>query len=154
AKANYAAAKGGLAKAQAQAANLAKQLARSKELVEKNLVAQADVDTAEAAATSAAADVEQAKGSILQAEASLKQAEVNLGYTTIVSPVNGIVISRAIDVGQTVAASLSAPTLFTIAEDLAKMQVDTSVTEADVGKLTANMSATFTVDAYPNEQFK
>jgi HlyD family secretion protein len=89
-----------------------------------------------------------------QAKASLHQAQVNLDYTTIVSPTTGVVISRSVDVGQTVAASLSAPTLFLIAEDLTKMQVDTSVAEADIGKLKADMDATFTVDAYPSRTFK
>ncbi|MGC4087526.1 MAG: efflux RND transporter periplasmic adaptor subunit [Polyangiaceae bacterium] len=88
-----------------------------------------------------------------EARASMHQAEVNLGYTTIVSPVQGVVISRSVDVGQTVAASLQAPTLFTIAEDLRKMQVDTSVAEADVGKLKPGMSAEFNVDAYASERF-
>jgi HlyD family secretion protein len=88
-----------------------------------------------------------------QARAALHQAQINLAYTTIISPINGVVISRSVDVGQTVAASLQAPTLFTIAEDLQKMQVDTSVAEADVGKLSAGMQATFTVDAYPTERF-
>lgn len=154
ARANYLAAKGQHAKALAQATNADKQLARTRELAEKRLVAEADLDTAEAAAASAKADVEASKGSIAQTQAQLRQAEVNLGYATIVSPVDGIVISRSIDVGQTVAASLQAPTLFTIAEDLARMQVDTSVAEADVGKLTAGMTATFNVDAYPYETFK
>src|SRR5262249_16962441 len=86
--------------------------------------------------------------------AQLTQAETNLKYTVIKSPISGIVISRSVDVGQTVAASLQAPTLFTIAEDLKKMQVDTSVAEADVGKLSADMPATFTVDAFPGERFK
>jgi HlyD family secretion protein len=79
---------------------------------------------------------------------------VNLALTSIVSPTDGVVISRNVDVGQTVAASLSAPIIFVIAEDLRKMQVDTSVAEADVGKLTAGMDATFMVDAFPGERFK
>src|SRR5262249_11900968 len=85
--------------------------------------------------------------------ASLNQADVNLHYTSILAPINGVVISRSVDVGQTVAASLQAPTLFTIAEDLERMQVDTSVAEADVGKLAPGMRATFLVDAYPSERF-
>jgi len=89
-----------------------------------------------------------------QAKAALHQAQVNLNYTTIVSPTTGVVISRSVDVGQTVAASLSAPTLFLIAEDLTKMQVDTSVAEADIGKLKPDMEATFTVDAFPSRTFK
>src|SRR5260370_27101851 len=75
-------------------------------------------------------------------------------YTSILSPINGVVISRSVDVGQTVAASLQAPTLFTIAEDLRKMQVHTNVAEADVGKLAPKMTTTFTVDAYPNDSFR
>jgi HlyD family secretion protein len=90
---------------------------------------------------------------LAQAKANVHQAQTNLDYTTIESPTDGTVISRSVDVGQTVAASLSAPTLFTIAQDLTKMQVDTSVAESDVGKLQPNMPAIFTVDAYPNERF-
>jgi HlyD family secretion protein len=91
---------------------------------------------------------------VAQARAALSQARVNLAYTDIRSPTSGVVISRNVDVGQTVAASLQAPTIFVIAEDLAKMQVDTSVAEADVGRLKAGMAATFTVDAYPGETFR
>jgi HlyD family secretion protein len=94
------------------------------------------------------------QGSVEQARASLHQNEINLAYTTIYSPINGIVISRAVDVGQTVAASFQAPTLFVLAEDLRKMQVHTSVAEADVGRLAQGMAVTFTVDAYSGEQFK
>jgi HlyD family secretion protein len=79
---------------------------------------------------------------------------VNLAFTTIVSPIDGVVVARSVDVGQTVAASLQAPTLFIIAEDLRKMQVDTSVAEADVGKLEPGMDASFVVDAFPSERFR
>jgi HlyD family secretion protein len=82
------------------------------------------------------------------------QTELNLGYATITSPIDGTVISRSIDVGQTVAAAFQAPTLFLIAKDLRKMQVDTSVSEADVGRLAKGMATAFTVDAYPGEAFK
>src|SRR5207237_640145 len=98
--------------------------------------------------------VEAARGDLEQARANLHQATVNLGYTTIISPINGVVISRNVDVGQTVAASLQAPTLFTIAEDLGKMQVHAAVSEADVGRLEPGMTATFVVDAYPDRRFK
>ena len=84
---------------------------------------------------------------------ALHQAEVNLGYTTITSPIDGTVISRNIDVGQTVASAFQAPTLFLIAQDLRRMQVDTSVSEADVGRLKTGMATTFSVDAYPGESF-
>lgn len=154
ARANHSAARGQLAKARANSTNAQKNLARMKELASRKLIAEAELDVAEAQAISAAADVQAAQGSVEQTRASLKQAEVNLGYTTIVSPVDGVVILRSVDVGQTVAASLQAPVLFEIAEDLARMQVNTNVAEADVGKLEAGMSARFTVDAYPQMQFR
>ena len=137
ARANHIAARADLARAKVQAADAARQLARTRSLAERKLVAQADLDTAQATAEGAQAGVDAAAGKVEQARASLHQAQVNLAYTTIISPIDGIVISRSVDVGQTVAASLQAPTLFVIAEDLAKMQVDTSVAEADVGKLRA-----------------
>jgi HlyD family secretion protein len=154
ARANHAAAKGNLEKAQAQALDAQRQFERAKALAERQLIATADRDTAESTAAAAKAQVAASQGALEQASASLHQAQVNLQYSTIKSPIDGVVISRTVDVGQTVAASLQAPTLFTIAEDLAKMQVDTSVAEADVGKLKADMPATFVVDAYPQERFR
>jgi HlyD family secretion protein len=154
ARANHAAAKGDLVRARVQAADAARQLARTRTLAERKLVAQADLDTAQANAEAAAASVESASGKVEQAKAALVQAEVNLAYTSIVSPISGTVISRSVDVGQTVAASLQAPTLFVIAEDLSKMQVDTSVAEADIGKLRDGMAASFTVDAFPGRRFQ
>jgi HlyD family secretion protein len=154
AKANLIAAQGQLVKAQAQSKDAERQFTRSNQLRTDKLVAQADLDTAEANMEAAKAQVTANQGAVEQAKASLHQAIVNLDYTTIISPINGVVISRNVDVGQTVAAALQAPTLFTIAEDLKKMQVDTNVAEADVGKLTPGMDATFTVDAYPSERFK
>jgi len=148
------AAQGNLAKAKAQAADAQRQAARAAQLAAQKLVAQADADTAQSNADAAAAGVQAAEGSVAQARAALSQARVNLAYTSILSPTSGTVISRNVDVGQTVAASLQAPTIFVIAEDLAKMQVDTSVAEADVGRLRDGMPATFTVDAYPSEVFR
>lgn len=153
ARANTVAAGGNLARARAQAAEAERALRRTEELAAKNLVAGADLDSARAAADGARAGVKAAQGTLAQARAALHQSEVNLAYTRIASPTDGVVISRNVDVGQTVAASLQAPTLFVIAEDLAKMQVDTNVAEADVGRLRAGMTATFTVDAYPGEVF-
>lgn len=127
---------------------------RSRQLRAQNLIAQQDLETAEATADSAKANIDVQVAQLAQARANLHQAETNLAYTTIESPTDGTVISRSVDVGQTVAASLSAPTLFTIAQDLTKMQVDTSVAESDVGKLQPKMPAIFTVDAYPNERFR
>jgi len=155
ARANLSAAEGNLARSRAQAVDAARQYERAKALSEQErLIAQADLDTAEAGARAAEAQVQAMQGAVEQARASLHQAEINLGYTRIVSPIDGIVISRSVDVGQTVAASLQAPTLFSIAQDLKKMQVDTDVAEADVGKLRPGMQTTFTVDAYPAERFR
>jgi HlyD family secretion protein len=153
AQANAYAANGNLAKAKAQAANADKQLARMKDMAAQGLSSQADLEAAEAAAAAAQAEIQSVKGSVEQARAAVEQARINLAYTVIHSPIDGVVISRDVDVGQTVAASLSAPTLFTVAEDLRKMQVDTYVAEADVGKLKPGMDATFTVDAYPGKKF-
>jgi len=153
-RANYVAGQGNLAKAKAQAVDARRQYTRNKALRDQNLIAQADLDTSEANALAAEAGVQAAEGALEQAKAGLNQAEVNLRYTDIDSPINGTVISRNVDVGQTVAASLQAPVLFTIAEDLKRMQVDTSIPEADVGKLKDGMDATFMVDAYPGEKFK
>jgi len=153
ARANSVAAQGNLAKAQVQAVDAERSYQRSKTLAERKLIAQQDLDTAQANAESAKAQIDVARGSVEQARAALHQAEVNLAYTTISSPIDGTVISRNVDVGQTVAASLQAPTLFVLAEDLRKMQVDTSVAEADVGRLLPGMPAVFTVDAFPTDRF-
>jgi HlyD family secretion protein len=154
ARANYLAGQGSVTKLEAQAENAKLQYERAEALFERKAIAQADLDTARATMRAANGDVTAARGNMEQAKAALHQAQVNLNYTTIVSPTTGVVISRSVDVGQTVAASLSAPTLFLIAEDLTKMQVDTSVAEADIGKLKPDMEATFTVDAFPSKAFK
>lgn len=154
ARANYVSAKAALDKAKAQAVDADRQYKRSETLVGQKLIAQADFETAEANASVAKAQVAASEAGVEQARAALNQAEVNLKYTTITSPIDGVVISRSVDVGQTVAASLQAPTLFTIAQDLTKMQVDTSVAEGDVGKIQPGMKVSFVVDAYPNERFE
>jgi HlyD family secretion protein len=154
AAANRQAAQGTLAESQAKRVHADRELERAKALAAKKLIAPAELDARAADAAAAAAAVAASVGDLAQARAEQHQASVNLGYTTIVSPIGGTVISRNVDVGQTVAASLQAPTLFTIAEDLRKMQVHTAVSEADVGKLAAQMPATFSVDAYPREKFR
>jgi HlyD family secretion protein len=154
ARANLMAAQGNLVRAQAQAIDADRQAKRTRALAEQRLVAVAEAETAESTADAARASVAAAEGGVAQAKAALNQAQVNLGYTSIVSPTDGVVISRNVDVGQTVAASLQVATLFVIAEDLSRMQVDTSVSEADVGKLHDGMGATFTVDAFPGERFE
>jgi len=154
ARANLMAAEGNLARTRAQAEDAERQAERQKALLARQLVAQAEYDTAQSNAVAARASVQATQGSVEQAKASLHQAQINLAYTNILSPIDGVVISRNVDVGQTVAASLQAPTLFTIAEDLTRMQVDTNVAEADIGKLKADMDASFVVDAYPQLTFR
>lgn len=127
---------------------------RNRMMLEQNLLAKATVDTAETSAEVAAAQVEQARAAEAQARAALDSAKLNLEYSTIRSPIHGTVITRNVDIGQTVAASFASPTLFLIGEDLSKMEVDTSIAEADVGALTAGLAVTFTVDTYPARIFR
>jgi HlyD family secretion protein len=140
-------------KSKATAALSKKAFERLKGLHDQGIAAQADVDTAESTLVSAEADISVAEAQIATAQAALNEAEINLDFATISAPIDGVVLTRSVDVGQTVAASLSAPTLFTIAQDLRVLQLDTSVTEGDVSKLTAGMTATFTVDAFPGRTF-
>ena len=153
ARANYASGKATYDKAIANRALAERNYARELALFEQSLADRADLDAAEASAGAGRADVEAADAGVQQTRAALDQAQLNLSYTRIVSPIDGIVISRNIDVGQTVAASFQAPTLFTIAQDLTKMQVDTNVAEGDIGKIREKMDATFTVDAFPTRTF-
>ena len=153
ARANLVAAQGNLAKAKAQAVDAERQYQRDVILAARRLIADADRDTAQATAEADKAAVDAAVGAVEQAKAQLHQVQVNLEYTDIRSPKDGTVISRNVDVGQTVAASLQAPVLFLIAEDLRKMQVDTSVAESDIGRIKSGSRATFTVDAYKSERF-
>lgn len=115
---------------------------------------EASLQQARAQIISRQASLEQAEAQLEQAQAQVEEAEVNLAYTDIRSPVDGVVISREVDVGQTVSASTSAPTLFQIANDLARMRVQASIDEADIGLLAQNNEVTFTVDAYPNQRFE
>jgi HlyD family secretion protein len=154
ARAGLVSARANLEKSEASLIDAQRTLGRTKKLFEKNLVARNDLDTAETNFLTAEAQAGVSKAQIAQAEASLKTAETNLRYTKIVSPVDGIVVSRNVDVGQTVAASFQTPTLFTIAQDLTKMQIDTNVDEADIGRVKTGMEVEFTVDAYPETTFK
>ena len=154
AQANLLSAQANLEKAQTALANDKKTFERNKELLSKNLIAQSDLDTAETNYQSDKAQVASAKALIEQAKASLNYAKQNLAYTRIVSPVEGVVISRNVDVGQTVAASFQTPTLFTIAQDLTKMQIDTNVAESDIGVVKLKQEVDFTVDAYPDTTFE
>ncbi len=154
ARANLFSAKANLEKAQATLVDAERSMNRNKELFAKNLIARSDLDTAETNNETAKASVSAAKSQVAQTEATLSLAETNYYYTKIVSPVDGIVVSRNVDVGQTVAASFQTPTLFSIAQDLTKMQIDTNVAEADIGKVNVGQDVEFTVDAYSETTFK
>lgn len=145
--------KAAVAKAQADLAQRKRELDRTKSLLGQQFVSQNDVDVALTAYQGAQAQLEVAEAQVKQAKAQLDAAELDLKYTVIRSPVNGIVIARNVEVGQTVTAGFQTPTLFLIALDLTKMQVDTNVSEADIGGITEGKEATFSVDAYPGELF-
>lgn len=151
---NYQSALANLEKLKAVALDASRTLARNRQLVKEGIVSQGDFDTAETKYQEAVAAVRAAEGSVLQTRGASRQTRTNLHNATIRSPVDGVVISRNVDVGQTVAASFQTPTLFTIAQDLTKMQINTSVDEADIGKIQVRQPASFTVDAYPEIQFK
>jgi len=129
-------------------------LGRARELAAKQLLPAADLQSAETAAKSAAAQVVAADAKVTQARSGVAQSRVSLDKTVITSPIDGVVTARNVDVGQTVAASFSAPTLFVIAADLSDMQVNASIDESDVGQVRAGQPVTFRVDAYPSETFE
>ncbi|MBI4608214.1 MAG: efflux RND transporter periplasmic adaptor subunit [Candidatus Rokubacteria bacterium] len=181
ARAAQAGARAQTAKAQVAMLDAKRDLDRKSDLLRRELIAQSEKDTAQATYDSAVAQVEAtraqeqalasairaveaqrkvaeaqleaARAQVRQREAALKQAQVDLEHTVIRAPVNGVVVSRNVDIGQTVAASLQAPTLFTIAQDLTQMQVDTNVDEADIGRIRLGQRATFTVDSFPGQAF-
>jgi HlyD family secretion protein len=136
-----------LERARAQFADAKRTLERTKSLFDKNLESQANYDAA-------VTQFESSQAALKQAEASLDRAKINLAYATIYAPINGVVIDRKVNVGQTVAASFSSPTLYTIANDLRKMQVQATIDESDIGKISIGQEATFTVDAYPEDRFR
>jgi HlyD family secretion protein len=154
ARANHLAAQSNLAKAKVTVEDTRRTLERMRELRKRELTAQSELDTAQTAYDAALAQLEVNKAQVAQALAAYNQNTVDLNNTIIRSPVDGIVISRNVDVGQTVAASLSAPTLFTIANDLSKMEVHTNVDEADVGNVWEGQEVSFTVDAFPARRFR
>lgn len=127
---------------------------RIKELSDRSVVAESERDAAEAELAVATSAVAVGQASIEQSRAAVEQAETNLGYTTIRSPVNGAIVDRRVNVGQTVVASLNAPSLFLIAKDLRKLQVWVAVNEADIGQIHPSQRVTFTVDAFPDDVFQ
>jgi HlyD family secretion protein len=126
---------------------------RYKELYKRNYVSKSDLDLAKATYDADSASLASTKAVIAQTAATLQNNLTNLGYSKIISPVNGVVVSRAVDVGQTVAAAFQTPTLFTVAQDLTEMQIEVSVSEADIGKVKAGQKVDYTLDGYPNETF-
>ena len=146
-KAQVEEAKASLESAESKARLAKSEYQREKTLFESDFIARADLEKAQAS-------YEQAQQDVIRMKSQYERAQTNLGYATIKSPVDGTVISRKVDVGQTVAASFQTPDLFEIAEDLSKMQIETSVSEADIGMVKEGQRVTFTVDAYPNKTFE
>jgi HlyD family secretion protein len=153
ASSNLEMSKANVARVKTDLAQRKRELDRVKSLVAQQFVSQNDVDVAATNFQTAEAQVNVAGAQVKQAEAALNAAELDLKYTVIRSPVNGIVVARNVEVGQTIAASFATPNLFLIALDLTKMQVDTNVSESDIGGISEGKEATFTVDAYPGYQF-
>jgi HlyD family secretion protein len=150
---NYLNAQANQQKAQADLIDAKRTLERNRQLLKDGIIAQGDFDTADNRYQQAVAAVNASEGSVAQTRGAYSQAQTNLRYATIKSPVDGIVVSRNVDVGQTVAASFQTPTLFTIAQDLTKMEIDTSVDEADISRVKVGQPVSFTVDAYPEQRF-
>ena len=154
ARGDLAAARANKAKIEAMLAYDKKNYERYKALYSKNYVAKSEVDLAEATYKSDLAQIAAANGSIAQAQANLNNNLTNLKYTQIISPVDGIVVSRAVNVGQTVAASFQTPTLFQVAKDLTQMQIEVNVSEADIGKIQKEQEVEYTLDGYADSVFQ
>ncbi len=152
-KANYQSAVAGVEKSRVTLENNKKKLDRALDLFNKNLISYEEKEAVETQYYSSKADLQSSKAKLEQAKSQLDSSEVDLAYTIIKSPINGVVINRNVNVGQTVAASFQAPVLFQIANDLSKMQVECSVDEADIGKVKEGQRVTFTVDAFPDDKF-
>jgi HlyD family secretion protein len=151
--ANYLSAVASLERSKVTLDNLKKKYERSLSLFDKNLISFEEKEAAEAAYLGAKADLQSSDARLAQAKSLLDSSKVDLAYATIRSPIDGIVINRLINIGQTVAASFQAPKLFEIANDLSKMQVECDVDEADIGKVKEGQKVRFTVDSFPNETF-
>ena len=161
ARANVAAARANVEKARAAEVQARADYERTKPLAAQGVLSQQQLDVSKANEDSAVAAISAADAGLLQAQAQASQkaaavtvSQTNLDHTIIRAPIDGVVVSRNVDIGQTVAASLQAPTLFTIAQDLTKMQVYTKTDESDVGQIKADLPVTFKVDAFPNDQFR
>jgi len=153
-EANYQSSKASLDKSKVTVDNSEKQYERAKTLFDKELISYEEFESAEVQFYGAKADLQSSEARLEQAKAQLDATKVDLEYTIIKSPIDGVVISRDVNEGQTVAASFQAPVLFQIANDLTKMQVECSVDEADIGKVKEGQNVRFTVDAFPYDNFK
>ena len=153
AEASLAVYQAGVRSAQANLEDAERQYKRSKELFNRKLIARSEVDTNETTLATKRAALAEARARAQQGKASVERARTNLNYTRITSPIDGIVVDRKVDVGQTVAASYQTPELFSIAQDLTKMQIETKVDEADIGNVKEGQTVTFRVDAFPDEIF-
>src|SRR5512143_2919246 len=153
AAANLASAKANVDRSQAAIDDAKQKYGRAQELAKQQLVPESDLETARATYQSALAQHQANKAAVKQAEAAVNQAQVDLDHTVISAPVDGVVLARNVDIGQTVAASFQAPVLFVIANDLSRMQVNASIDEADIGRVRVGQEVTFTVDAFPDQNF-
>jgi HlyD family secretion protein len=153
ARANLAKSSADVDNAQVKVADAQQKYDRANELAMRQLIAQSDLDAAKVAVDMAEATLRSARAQGTQAQAAVNQAQLNKAHTIITAPIDGIVIGRSVDVGQTVAASLSSPTVFSIAADLAEMQVNASIDESDIGRIQPAQPVTFQVDAYPGQRF-
>jgi HlyD family secretion protein len=154
AQANLVSARADVERARAAVADAKQKYERAQELGKQDLVPEADVESAKSAYDAAQAQLLANQAAVSQTEAALNQAQVDLGHTVITAPIDGVVLARSVDVGQTVAASLQAPVLFVIANDLDEMQVNASIDEADIGRVKAGQDVTFRVDAFPDQTFR
>ncbi|MGE0454684.1 MAG: efflux RND transporter periplasmic adaptor subunit [Vicinamibacteria bacterium] len=153
ARANLVSARANVERSRAQVTDARQKFERARELAAQNLVPESDLETAKANHDGAVAQIKASEAAVSQAEASVNQAEVDLAHTVIEAPIDGVVINRSVDVGQTVAASFQAPVLFVIANDLTRMQVNASIDEADIGRVKVDQEVSFRVDAHPERTF-
>jgi len=153
AKANLVNANANLERQKVTLDDAKQKLSRARELNARQLTTKVDLENAELAVKTAEAQLKSTESSIVQAEAAVNKAQVDLGHTIITAPIDGIVIKRSVDKGQTVNAGMSAPELFIIAADLTKMQVNANIDETDVGRMRPGQAVSFTVDAYPTDTF-
>jgi HlyD family secretion protein len=152
-RANLEVAEAGVGSAGASLVDAERKLKRNQELYARKLISQSELEDSDTNVLLKRAQLREAKARVTQAQAALERAQTNLDFTRIASPVDGVIVSRQVDVGQTVAASFQTPTLFSIARDLTRMQIDTSVDEADIGRVAEGQDVDFYVDAFPEELF-